>query len=120
LICSGVEVHEALQAAGALANRGVEADVINVHTIKPLDEATILESVRRTGCVVTCENHNVIGGLGSAVAELTAEKAPVPVLRVGVRDRFGEVGKLPDLKVAFGMTAATIVAKALELVGRKQ
>ena len=120
LIASGIEVHEALQAASILADRGVEADVINVHTIKPLDEATILELVRRTGGVVTCENHNVIGGLGSAVAELTAEKAPVPVLRVGVQDRFGEVGRLPELKVALGLTAETIVAKALELVGRKQ
>ena len=119
LIASGIEVHEALQAASILADRGVESDVINVHTIKPLDEATILESVRRTGRVVTCENHNVIGGLGSAVAELTAEKAPVPVLRVGVQDRFGEVGRLPELKVALGLTAETIVAKALELVGRR-
>ncbi|MCC8022491.1 MAG: transketolase family protein [Clostridiales bacterium] len=119
LACSGVMVKECLAAAETLAARGVQAEVINFHTIKPLDEKTLLASVGKTGCVVTCENHNVIGGLRSAVAEVLAEKKPVPLESVGTRDVFGEVGRFAELQEKFGMTAQDVVEKALRAVERK-
>ena len=120
LFATGILVKQALDAADILAGEGIEADVVNVHTIKPIDRETVLASVRKTGAAVTCENHNVMNGLGSAVAEATAEEFPVPVLRIGAQDRFGEVGKIPYLLKALGMTAEDIAAKAKEAIRRKK
>ena len=112
LVASGILVKEVLEAAEMLAGEGVDAEVINISTIKPLDEEIILKSAAKTGCVVTAENANVIGGLGGAVAECVCANRPCPVRRVGVQDRFGEVGKLDYLQEALGLTAAEIAREA--------
>lgn len=120
ILASGILVAEALRAADMLAGDDVDAEVINVATVKPLDEGTVLESLGRTGLALTCENHNIIGGLGSAVAELTTGGAhPVPVVRVGSQDEFGEVGKLPYLQARFGMTGEHIAAVTLRALRLK-
>ena len=97
IIATGLEVQPALEAARKLEADGVDAEVINIHTIKPLDEALILASAKKTGRVVTVEEHSVIGGLGGAVCEALSAKAPVPVLRIGVNDVFGESGPAAEL-----------------------
>ncbi len=119
ILATGIMTQKALDAARMLAGQGISAEVVNVHTIKPLDEKTISDSVRKTGHVVTAENHNVIGGLYSAVCELLAAKCPVAVERVGVEDQFGEVGKIPQLAAHFGLTAEAIVEKAVAGLKRK-
>jgi transketolase len=118
---TGVLLGRALEAAEELASRGIEAEVLNVHTIKPLDGRTILESAARTGTIVTFEEHSIIGGLGSAVAEVLAE-APqhVPFRRLGVPDVFGETGTADELLAKHGLTAANLVAVATELVAAKR
>ena len=116
IFVSGLPTADTLAAAEQLAAEGISAEVINVHTIKPIDRETVLASARKTGCVLTVENHNVIGGLHSAVLEtLAAEK--IPAAAVGVEDRFGEVGKLPYLKETMGLTKEHIVRKAKAAVG---
>lgn len=118
-ICvSGLLTRDALDAAQVLAAEGIEAEVLNVHTIKPIDRETLLASVRKTGTVLTVENHNIIGGLGSAVLEALAEEK-IPVTRLGIEDRFGEVGKLPYLREAMGLTRDNILAKARQALERK-
>ncbi|MGN8737688.1 transketolase family protein [Bilifractor sp. HCP3S3_D3] len=97
IIATGLEVQSALEAAQKLAADGIDAEVINIHTIKPLDEELILASAKKTGRVVTVEEHSVIGGLGGAVCEVLSAKAPVPVLRIGVNDVFGESGPAVEL-----------------------
>jgi len=119
LFASGIMMKPALDAAALLAERGFQAEVINLHTWKPLDRETVLASVQKTGCAVTCENHNVINGLGSAVAEVTAESCPIPLLRIGAQDRFAEVGKMDYLLGALGMTATDIAGKAEEAISMK-
>lgn len=116
IVASGIMVYEALEAYTVLKAMGIEAEIINAHTIKPLDTETILRSVKKTGCVVTAENHNVIGGLRSAVAESISENFPVPLRSVGVNDVFGEVGRIDELKEVFGLTSANIVAQAQEVI----
>ena len=117
IFVSGMLTADVVQASKLLAGEGIDAEVINIHTIKPIDRETVIASARKTGAVLTVENHNVIGGLQSAVLEaLAAEK--IPVCAVGVEDRFGEVGKLPYLREAMGLTVENIVAcarKALSL-----
>ena len=115
VFAAGLMVSEALQAAEALAGEGICCEVINVHTIKPIDRETVLASAHKTGRVVTAENHNVIGGLHSAVLEALSHD-PVPAWAVGAEDRFGEVGKLPYLKEALGLNASHIVATVREAV----
>ena len=112
----GVILGRALEAAELLAKEGLAAEVLNVHTIKPLDGETILASCERTGAIVTVEEHSIIGGLGSAVAELLAEKASrrIPLSRVGVRDTFGESGLADELLAKHGLTAENIAAVARE------
>ena len=105
----GLMVSEALQAAEVLAAEGISCQVVNPHTIKPIDKETVLAAAHKTGLVVTAENHNVIGGLHSAVLEALSHD-PVPVWAVGAEDRFGEVGKLPYLKEALGLNGAHIAA----------
>jgi transketolase len=115
IFVSGFLTADALAAADELAREGVEAEVINIHTIKPIDRETVIESARRTGRVLTVENHNVIGGLHSAVLEALAGER-IPAAAVGVQDRFGEVGKLPYLKEALGLTQENILQKARMLL----
>lgn len=119
LIASGIMVAESLKAASMLEEKGISARVVNIFTIKPIDKELIVDSARETGAIVTCENHNVINGLGSAVAEVLAENSPVPLERVGVQDLFGEVGSVDYLQQRFAMTAEDIVAKAEKCLARK-
>ena len=119
IAATGIMVHEAVAAAKVLSAEGISAEVINFHTIKPLDEKALLSSVQKTGCIVTAENHNVIGGLKSAVAESLIEKCPVPLAAVGVPDVFGEVGKVDELKEKYGLTCDEIVKKAKEVMKKK-
>lgn len=115
ILAAGLMVSESLQAAETLAAEGISCEVINVHTVKPIDRETILASAKKTGVIVTAENHNVIGGLRSAVLEALAHD-PVPVWAVGAEDRFGEVAKLPYLKEALGLNAAHVAAVVREAV----
>ena len=119
IIASGVLVSEALLAAAALAEEGVEARVLDCFTIQPLDTKRVVESALKTGCVVTAENHNVIGGLGSAVAEALCEYAPVPMERVGVKNAFGEVGSQGYLMDRFGLRVQDICGAARRVIARK-
>jgi transketolase len=114
----GVMVVEALAAAEELASSGISAEVIDVSTIKPLDIDTIVASASKTGAVVTCEEHSIIGGLGSAVAETLVENAPVPMVRIGVRDVFGTSGEPAELMEHFDLTAASVAEAARKLVVR--
>lgn len=112
----GMMVYEALLAASELAGK-VEVEVVNVHTIKPLDKETLVVSAKKTGRVVTAEEHQIAGGLGGAVAELLSEFMPVPLIRVGMKDVFGESGGTEELAVKFGLTKDEIIKKIKELVG---
>ena len=115
VVATGIMVSEAMQAAEELAAEGIEVGVIDMHTIKPLDEEILVEAAK-IGPVVTAEEHSVIGGLGSAVAEVLSCKQPVKMAMVGQKDTFGESGKPDELKAKYGMTAADIVAAAKSLV----
>lgn len=119
IVACGPLVYEALVAAGKLEKKGIGAEVIDCHTVKPLDGKTILKSVKKTGAVVTVEEHQIIGGLGSAVAEILGENNPVPMKRIGVQDRFGESGEPEELLVAFGLKSKNIVQAAEEVVKAK-
>lgn len=119
IVATGIMVSIALAAAETLVERGISARVLNIHTIKPLDEEIIRLAAAETGAIVTAEEHSIIGGLGSAVAECVSESTPVPVLRVGVKDCFGRSGKVPPLMEMYGLTADAIVARAEEAVSRK-
>ena len=113
IIASGMMVKAAMDAAATLKEtRGISVRVVNIHTIKPLDASIVAKAAAETGAIVVAEEHNVIGGLGSAVAECVAETCPCPVLRAGVQDVFGRSGKVPPLLEAYGLTAAAIVEKA--------
>lgn len=120
LCACGVEVEQALEAAAILAEEGVEAEVIDCFSVKPLDQATILGSVEKTGCVVTAEEHSVHGGLGSAVAEVLAVHRPVPMEFIGMDDRFGKSGGYRELAAYFSMDAAAIVEAVKKVMARKQ
>ncbi len=118
IFVSGFLTKDVLDAEKQLAAEEIDAEIINIHTIKPIDAETVIASARKTGTVLTVENHNVIGGLQSAVLEaLAAEK--IPVTAVGVQDRFGEVGKLPYLREAMGLTVENIVASAKKAAALK-
>lgn len=119
LFATGIMVSEALKAADILKNEGIEAEVINIHTLKPIDAEAIVESVKKTNAAVTCEEHNVIGGLGSAVCEAISENHPVIVKRIGVMDTFGESGKPAELLREYGLTAENIAAGAREVLEKK-
>lgn len=108
IIATGLMVAAALEAAGKLAEKGISAEVINIHTIKPLDAGLIVKSAQKTGRVVTCEEHSVIGGLGSAVCDVLSEHCPTPVRKIGVQDVFGESGPAVDLLAKYGLDAAGI------------
>ena len=119
IVATGYMVHLALEAAEALAAEGIDARVVNIHTIKPLDAEIIIKAAKETGAIVTAEEHNIIGGLGSAVAEVVCENCPVPMLRVGVEDKFGKSGKVQPLLEEYGLTAQNIADKAHKAVKMK-
>ncbi len=120
IFCSGIMVSEVLEANKELEKLGINAEIINVHTIKPLDEETVINSAKKTKAVVTAENHNIIGGLRSAVAETLSENCPVPLRSIGVRDTFGQVGKMPFLKETYNMTSEDIVNAVLSVLKMKK
>ena len=118
IIANGLMVYEAIQAAETLAQEGISAMVINMATIKPLDEELVLEAAKKCGKVITCEEHSIIGGLGEAVAAVLSEKLPTPVRRIGVNDEFGHSGPAVALLKQFGLSAEHIVEVAKEFVGK--
>jgi len=120
IIATGYMVWEAIQAGLILRDQGIHADVINMHTIKPLDSKAIIESAARTGHVVTAEEHQRWGGLGGSVAQVLAEHNPTPMRMVAVDDQFGESGTPKQLMEKYGLTAEVIVARALELIAQKK
>lgn len=119
IFASGIMVKEALDAAEMLKADNILAEVINIHTIKPIDRETIISSARKTGAVVTCENHNVMGGLKAAVAEVLIEEYPVPLRAIGVQDHFGEVATMDYLKKKYHMTPEDIVKAAKGAISSK-
>ncbi len=119
VVASGIMTAEAVEAGRLLAEKGIDAEIINIHTVKPLDTELLLESARKTGAVVTAENHTVINGLGSAVSDCLSENYPVPVLKVGVKDHFGEVGLTDFLMEKYGLKARNIVEAAEKAVAMK-
>jgi transketolase len=120
IIACGIMVHQALLAADELKKQGISAAVVDMHTIKPIDRYTIVNLSERCGAIVTAENHNVINGLGSAVAEVIAEECPIPLERVGVQDIFGEVGTQDYLMERFNLTYKDIIEKAIKCIRRKR
>ena len=120
LAATGLMVQRAMTAAEMLAAKGVSARVLDFHTIKPLDTEAVLAAARETGCIVTSEEHSVIGGLGSAVASVCAENCPVPVVRHGVMDEFGRSGKALEVLEAYGLTAEVMVEKAMQALALKK
>ena len=120
LAATGLMVHEALAAAELLANENISARVINIHTIKPLDVELLAKAANETGAIVTAEEHSVIGGLGGAVCEALCGVCPVPVLRVGVEDRFGASGPALEMLKLYGLSAENIVCKAKEAIDLKK
>ena len=119
IIATGLMVNEALIAKETLANEGINARVINMHTIKPIDRDIVIAAAKETGAIVTAEEHNIIGGLGSAVAEVVCECCPVPVMRVGVEDTFGASGPAVEMLKIYGLTAENIVEKAKAAINAK-
>jgi transketolase len=119
LVATGHLVWEALEAAATLAQEGIDAEVINIHTIKPLDDALLLQSVAKTGCIVTAEEHNFLGGLGESVARVLAQQAPTPMEMVATQDTFGESGTPAQLMAKYGLDQTAIAEKARKVLQRK-
>lgn len=120
ILSSGIMVAESIEASKILAQEGIKAEVINVHTIKPIDVETVVNSAKKTGCVVTAENHNVIGGLYSAVCETLSQNYPVRVYPIAVPNVFGEVGKMPYLKEKFHLRAVDICEQCRKAIMEKK
>ena len=120
IVATGMMVQMALQAADILKEQGIDARVLDFHTIKPLDEALLLKAAKETRCIVTTEEHNVLGGLGAAVCEYLSGVCPVPVVRHGVQDEFGRSGKAQAVLEAYGLTPAAIAEKAAEALTLKR
>ena len=120
IVANGFMVHLAVEAADMLKAEGIDAGVINIHTVKPLDKELLVKAAEKSGAIVTAEEHSIIGGLGAAVCEALSESCPVPVLRVGVEDTFGRSGKVPELLELYGLTSANIVAKAKAAIALKK
>jgi len=119
ILSNGETLFEAIRCVNMLEGKGINAELINVPVVKPLDEDGIIKSAKKTGAVVTVENHSVIGGLGSAVCECLSEKYPVPVKRIGVNDMFGQSGNQNRLMEEYGLTADKFIDKVVELVNKK-
>lgn len=120
IVATGHLVWEALEAAKDLHEQGIAADVINIHTIKPLDSEAILNSVKKTGCIVTCEEHNYLGGLGESVARVLASELPTPQEFVATKDTFGESGTPAQLMDKYGLNSSAIVNASLKVLNRKK
>ena len=120
IIATGLMVNEAIQAADALEAEGISVELINMHTIKPLDKEAVVKAAKKTGCIVTAEEHNIIGGLGDAVCDAVCGEYPVPVVKVGVEDTFGKSGPAVDLLHIFGLDADNIVKKAKQAIALKK
>ena len=120
IFTSGLMVHNSLEAANLLADEELSVRVINIHTIKPIDKEAIVAAAQATGAVVTAENHSVINGLGSAVSDVLGEYYPVPIQQIGVKDEFGEVGKMEYLMQRFQLMPSNIAAAVREAVRRKR
>lgn len=121
IFATGLMVNEAVEAGKLLAQEGISAEIVNVHTIKPLDAQAVCASAQKTGCAVTAEEHNIIGGLGSAVCEALCESGnPVPVVRVGVNDKFGKSGPATELLHIYGLDAANIAANAKKAISLRK
>lgn len=120
IIATGMMVELALEAKEELAKDGIDARIINIHTIKPIDKELLINAAKETGAIVTVEEHSIIGGLGSAVAEVVTEEYPVPVLKVGIKDTFGESGKPNELLKAYGLTAEAIVEHSKKAISLKK
>ncbi|NLL18014.1 MAG: transketolase family protein [Clostridia bacterium] len=118
-VATGIMVSIALEAAEALKAEGIDAAVLNMSTIKPLDQEAIIQLAKTTGALVTAEEHNILGGLGSAVAEVVGEHCPVPVLRVGVKDVFGQSGTPAELLAEYGLTKENLMEKAKQAIAKK-
>lgn len=120
IVATGLMVNEALIAAETLKAEGIDARVINIHTIKPIDKDILVKAAKETGAIVTAEEHSVIGGLGSAVCEALCDEYPVPVVRLGVNDTFGKSGPALELLKIFGLDSANIVEKAKKAISLKK
>jgi transketolase len=120
LVCTGLMVSRSLDAARELEDSGIDARVLEVHTVKPIDRERIVQAAEETKAMVTVEEHSIIGGLGSAVAEVTTETHPVPIQRVGIADTFAETGPYDALLERYGMATRDIVAAAQRAVGKKR
>lgn len=120
IFACGHLVWTAIEAGKILEEKGISVEVINIHTIKPLDEEAVLASIKKTGCAVTAEEHNIYGGLGDSIAQIASRKWPVPIEYVGTNDTFGESGKPAELLVKYGLDAAHIVAAAEKALARKK
>lgn len=116
IIATGIMVSMALEAASELEKEGIRVRVIDIHTIKPFDKDIIIKAARETGAIVTAEEHNIIGGLGSAVAEVLCENSPVPMKRIGIKDTFGESGTAGDLLIKYGLTSRDITEAVKQLI----
>ena len=119
IIATGLMVNEAIEAAKTLEAEGISVELINMHTIKPLDKEAVIKAAKKTGCIVTAEEHNVIGGLGDAVCDAVCEEYPVPVVKLGVEDTFGKSGPAVELLHIFGLDAENIVKKAKIAISKK-
>lgn len=119
IVATGIMVDEALSAEKMLKEEGISARVINIHTLKPIDSEILVKAAKETGAIVTVEEHNIIGGLGSAVSEVVSEEKPVPVIRVGVKDTFGESGKPEELLKAYGLKDINIVEAVKKAISLK-
>lgn len=120
IVSTGVMTPVALKAAKALVGEGIDTRLIHIHTIKPIDEEILIKAARETRCIVTVENHSIIGGLGSAVAEILSEGAPVLIKRIGIKDIFGESGSDEDLFNKYDLTSENIVKEVKEVIMRKK
>jgi transketolase len=120
IFACGHLVWKAVEAAKILEARGISVDLINIHTIKPLDTEAIIASIKKTGCAVTAEEHNILGGLGDSIAQTAVKNHPIPIEYVGTNDTFGESGKPEDLLVKYGLDSDNIVAAADKVLARKK
>lgn len=120
IVATGMMVQLALEAKEKLSKEGINARIINIHTIKPIDSDLLVKAAKETGAIVTAEEHSIIGGLGSAVSEAVAEECPVPVIKVGIKDTFGESGKPNDLLEKYGLTVESIVSSVKRAISLKK
>jgi transketolase len=120
IFACGHLVWKAIEAAKQLKDKGIQADVINIHTIKPLDQEAVINSIQKTGCAVTAEEHNVIGGLGDSIAQVATKHFPIPIEMIGTQDTFGESGKPTELLKKYGLESENIVAAVEKVISRKR